>query len=81
MCCRSSAPPQALLTLTAAPEAAPDCPRLPRPLWTGTSSGEPSPGLQSGVQKHVRDAFQVKQHYREDEFGAAKNNNNKINNK
>lgn len=45
MCCRSSALLQALPTLTAAPESAPDCPRRHRPLWTGTSSEEPSLGL------------------------------------
>ena len=46
-CCRSSAPLPGPLTPTAAPGAAPDCPHLRRPLWTETSSEEPSPGLQS----------------------------------
>lgn len=54
MCCRSSAPPLALLTPAAAPGAAPDCPRLLRLLWTWTSSEEPSPGLRRGVQQHVK---------------------------
>lgn len=60
MCCRSSAPPQALPTLTAAPGAAPDCLHLLRLRWTGTFSVEPSPSLCTHTHTHKGDGFHGK---------------------
>lgn len=60
MCCRSSAPLLDLLTPVAGPAAVPGCPRLHHPLWTETSSEEPSPDLEiTGGKKHTSGADHI----------------------